>query len=264
MFVPDFQTDIQDAGYASSLDAVDFAPNAGWSPTGSVELIVGHCYVVWTRDDHYAKFRVTEIRPPAPGVPATVRLTGVPVDPGNRELRATRVKDGHRGSRGRSSGGLGTARRSARCAGPGPWVGGQASALRLRLRIPFRQLSGRYSTASRPPGPMPLRLPWLPLLRSYYDWCADTAFATAGPNIREPWRLSGALRSNPRSAPVRSLSLPAGYLAPRVIAKVATMKPGAARARVSARSSARRGVVMVRINPPGNAASREETAQRRR
>lgn len=59
MFTPDVLTNIQDAGYASSLDAVDFAPNAGWSPTGTVELIPGHCYVVWTRDDRYAKFRVT-------------------------------------------------------------------------------------------------------------------------------------------------------------------------------------------------------------
>ena len=56
--------DIQDAGYASSLDAVDVSPQgqtAGWSPTGSVELIPGHCYIVWTWDDHYAKFRVTGI-----------------------------------------------------------------------------------------------------------------------------------------------------------------------------------------------------------
>ena len=59
MFAVNFDTNIQDAGYASSLDAVDFAPLSGWSPTGSVELIVGHCYVVWTRDDHYAKFRVS-------------------------------------------------------------------------------------------------------------------------------------------------------------------------------------------------------------
>jgi hypothetical protein len=61
MFVPDFDTQIQDAGYATNLDAVDFAPSSGWSPTGSVELIVGHCYIVWTRDDHYAKFRVTQL-----------------------------------------------------------------------------------------------------------------------------------------------------------------------------------------------------------
>jgi hypothetical protein len=99
MFVPDFQTDIQDAGVASSLDAVDFAPNTGWSPSGTVELIVGHCYVVWTRDDHYAKFRVTEIRPGSTGVPARVVFDwAYQVDPGNRELRAGKVKDGTRGA----------------------------------------------------------------------------------------------------------------------------------------------------------------------
>ncbi len=99
MFVPDFQTDIQDAGYASSLDAVDFAPTAGWSPTGTVELIVGHCYMVWTRDDHYAKFRLTDIRPPSPGVPARVTFDwAYQVDPGNRELRAQKVKDGRAGA----------------------------------------------------------------------------------------------------------------------------------------------------------------------
>ncbi len=61
MFAADNLTDIQDAGWHSSLDGVDFAPSQGWSPTGSVELIVGHCYVVWTRDDHYAKLRVTSL-----------------------------------------------------------------------------------------------------------------------------------------------------------------------------------------------------------
>ena len=54
-------TEIQDAGYASSLDAVDYAPQGGWSPTGTVELIKDHNYIVWTWDDHYAKFRVTSI-----------------------------------------------------------------------------------------------------------------------------------------------------------------------------------------------------------
>lgn len=61
MFVPDLATEIQDAGFASSLDAVDWAPSSGWSPTGSVELIVGHCYVVLTRTNNYAKFRVTNL-----------------------------------------------------------------------------------------------------------------------------------------------------------------------------------------------------------
>ena len=93
MFARDFSTDIQDAGFASSLDAVDFAPSDGWSPTGTVELIPGHCYVVWTRDDHYAKFRATGfINPTVP--PALVRFDwAYQVDPGNRELRARRAGD---------------------------------------------------------------------------------------------------------------------------------------------------------------------------
>jgi len=100
MLVPDFNTDIQDAGYAASLDAVDYAPTTGWAPSGSVELIVGHCYIVWTRDDHYAKFRVTELRPAVPGVPAQVMFDwAYQVDPGNRELRARRLKDGRPGER---------------------------------------------------------------------------------------------------------------------------------------------------------------------
>ncbi|MCE9627387.1 MAG: hypothetical protein K8R56_05675 [Candidatus Eisenbacteria bacterium] len=83
MFVPDLATNIQDAGYAGSLDAVDFAPNAGWSPTGSVELIIGHCYIVWTRDDRYAKFRVTSISN------ATVSFDwAYQTAAGNRELKA--------------------------------------------------------------------------------------------------------------------------------------------------------------------------------
>jgi len=95
MLVPDYNTDIQDAGYAASLDAVDVAPSLGWSPTGTAELIVGHCYVVWTRDDHYAKFRVTDVKPPAPGVPAQVTFDwAYQVDRGNPELRAKKVRDG--------------------------------------------------------------------------------------------------------------------------------------------------------------------------
>jgi len=53
--------DIQDFGYTGSLDDVDWAPEDGWSNVGWVEAIAGHSYIVWTADDHYAKFRVTEI-----------------------------------------------------------------------------------------------------------------------------------------------------------------------------------------------------------
>ena len=88
MFTPDYQTDIQDAGFASTLDAVDFAPTGGWSPTGSVELIAGHCYVVWTRDNHYAKFRVTRFIVPSTGPPTVEFDWAYQVDTGNRELKA--------------------------------------------------------------------------------------------------------------------------------------------------------------------------------
>lgn len=91
MFAPFTDTDIQDAGYARTLDAVDYAPDAGWSPSGSVELILGHCYVVWTHDDHYAKFRVTAV--------SDTRVTvdwAYQVDTGNRELRQRATGTGPR------------------------------------------------------------------------------------------------------------------------------------------------------------------------
>jgi len=83
VFVPDYSTDIQDAGYARSLDAVDFAPDSGWSPSGTAEAVPGHCYVVWTRDNHYAKFRITAVGPSQVTVDWAYQI-----DPGNRELKA--------------------------------------------------------------------------------------------------------------------------------------------------------------------------------
>ncbi len=55
-----FRNDIQDFGYTVTLDEVDWAPADGWSQNQEVELISGHSYVVWTWDDYYAKFRVTD------------------------------------------------------------------------------------------------------------------------------------------------------------------------------------------------------------
>jgi hypothetical protein len=84
---PFIDTDIQDAGYATTLDAVDFAPTAGWSPSGTVEPILGHCYIVLTNDDHYAKFRVTSL------TSGHVTLDwAYQVDAGNRELAQRRDK----------------------------------------------------------------------------------------------------------------------------------------------------------------------------
>ncbi len=51
-------TDIQDMGATESILDIGAAPSDGWSPTHDVQLRVGHTYVVWTWDDHFAKFRV--------------------------------------------------------------------------------------------------------------------------------------------------------------------------------------------------------------
>lgn len=56
----DTLTDIQDFGYTDELDDINMAPYDGWSQVGWVELIAGHSYIIWTRDNHYAKMRVTE------------------------------------------------------------------------------------------------------------------------------------------------------------------------------------------------------------
>jgi hypothetical protein len=56
----DVDTDIQDAGYAR-FDDITWAPDGGWSPTGTAEAIEGHTYVIWTRDNHFAKARVVSV-----------------------------------------------------------------------------------------------------------------------------------------------------------------------------------------------------------
>jgi hypothetical protein len=57
--VTDDTTDIQDFGYTDGLSDVGYAPSYGWSNVGWVEVISGHTYIIRTRDDHYAKLRVT-------------------------------------------------------------------------------------------------------------------------------------------------------------------------------------------------------------
>lgn len=59
MVAADEATDIQDFGYIDEMDNINYSPEDGWSNTGVVELIQGHGYIVWTRDNHFAKFRVT-------------------------------------------------------------------------------------------------------------------------------------------------------------------------------------------------------------
>ena len=74
--------EIQDMGYVGSLDEITWAPPDGWSPRAAVELIPGHAYVVWTRDDHYAKFMVVNLRPDD-----VVFDWAYQIAPGNQELR---------------------------------------------------------------------------------------------------------------------------------------------------------------------------------
>jgi hypothetical protein len=54
-------SDIQDMGYSNSLDEISSSPTQGWAPSKSAEAIVGHTYIIWTWDDHYAKVRVKEV-----------------------------------------------------------------------------------------------------------------------------------------------------------------------------------------------------------
>lgn len=72
---------IQDFGYTESLDDITYAPDDGWSPSGMVEAIVGHTYVFWTWDNHFAKLRLTAI-----GEDYVVFDWAYQIDPGNPEL----------------------------------------------------------------------------------------------------------------------------------------------------------------------------------
>jgi len=63
MDVNSTDSDIQDMGPTQSILDINQAPSSGWSPTHDVQLTVGHTYVVWTWDDHYAKFRVSALSP---------------------------------------------------------------------------------------------------------------------------------------------------------------------------------------------------------
>jgi len=55
--------DLQYAGWVENLDELDWAPEGGWSlgQTDRVNLYEGYAYWVWTWDNHFAKFVVTDI-----------------------------------------------------------------------------------------------------------------------------------------------------------------------------------------------------------
>jgi hypothetical protein len=75
---------IQDFGYTNHIDDVNVAPDQGWSNLYIVEIISGHSYVVYTYNNHYAKFRVESITISRGYL---VIDWAYQVDPGNPELK---------------------------------------------------------------------------------------------------------------------------------------------------------------------------------
>lgn len=74
-------TDMQDLGWTETMDDVDYAPDGGWSEAGYAEAIEGHSYVFWTRDNHFAKIRISGL-----GNERMVFDWAYQTDPGNGEL----------------------------------------------------------------------------------------------------------------------------------------------------------------------------------
>lgn len=60
-------TDIQDMGTTGDIWDISYAPSSGWVPMQPnenvkyVEAKVGHTYVIWTWDNHFAKVRIRSI-----------------------------------------------------------------------------------------------------------------------------------------------------------------------------------------------------------
>ena len=80
-------TDIQDFGYTTSIDDVDYAPVDGWIQMDWLELVSGHTYIVWTDNNHFAKFRIINI-----GNDYITFDWAYQIDPGNPELKLIREK----------------------------------------------------------------------------------------------------------------------------------------------------------------------------
>jgi hypothetical protein len=60
-------SDLQDMGQTQDIWDISYAPNGGWIPVKQGEnvkytqAIVGHTYVIWTWDNHFAKVRIKNI-----------------------------------------------------------------------------------------------------------------------------------------------------------------------------------------------------------
>lgn len=62
-----YDTDIQDLGATNSIYEVNLAPTDGWVPLEEGENVkyvhaeIGHTYIIWTIDNHFAKIRISQI-----------------------------------------------------------------------------------------------------------------------------------------------------------------------------------------------------------
>ncbi len=54
-------TDVLPWGRVQSLDEIDYAPQTGWVPGGSMMICQSCAYLVWTWDNHFAKVLVTRV-----------------------------------------------------------------------------------------------------------------------------------------------------------------------------------------------------------
>ncbi|HSP86663.1 MAG TPA: hypothetical protein VLN45_00900 [Ignavibacteriaceae bacterium] len=54
-------SDIQDMGETYDIYDIPFAPTSGWNPNKYEVAEIGHTYVIWTWDNHFAKIRVKSI-----------------------------------------------------------------------------------------------------------------------------------------------------------------------------------------------------------
>jgi len=56
-------SDILDVGTTTDIYDIPYAPTSGWAPDKYEVARVGHTYVIWTWDNHFAKIRITNITP---------------------------------------------------------------------------------------------------------------------------------------------------------------------------------------------------------
>jgi hypothetical protein len=85
--VADENTDIQDMGYTAGLDEIGYATDSGYSYLGWSEVILGHTYMIWTNDNHFAKLQVTAIN-----AENIVFDWAYQIDTGNMELKPLTTK----------------------------------------------------------------------------------------------------------------------------------------------------------------------------